>query len=155
MCIENGLVMYYWGASCLLLPLWSTKSRTFFKTFFRVPLVVQWKRTQIVSIRTRGQSLASLSGLRIWRCGELWHRSQMWLRSTLLWRRLAAIDLIQPLAWEPPYASLAALKKIKIKKNKLFFICLAVGTWVTQHLWTSEGEEGRYRLTNVSSLLLT
>ena len=46
------------------------------------------------------QPLASLSGLRIC-CRELWYRSQMWLGSALLglWCRLAAIALIQPLAW--------------------------------------------------------
>ena len=37
------------------------------------------------------QSLALLSGLRIWHCCELWCR-------------LAAIALIQSLAWEPPCA---------------------------------------------------
>ena len=36
---------------------------------------------QLVSVSTRVQSLASLSGLRIQRCGELWCRLQMWLRS--------------------------------------------------------------------------
>ena len=36
-----------------------------------------------------------------------------------LWYRLAATALIQPLAWEPPYATGAALKnKIKTKKEK-------------------------------------
>jgi len=35
-----------------------------------------------------------------------------------LWRRLAATALIQPLAWETPYATGAALKKAKDKKNK-------------------------------------
>ena len=30
-------------------------------------------------MRLQVQSLASLTGLRIWRCGELWCRSQMWL----------------------------------------------------------------------------
>ena len=33
-----------------------------------------------------------------------------------LWCRLAAIALIQPLAWEPPYAAAVALKKAKEKK---------------------------------------
>ena len=38
----------------------------------------------------------------------------------LLWLccRLAATDLIQPLAWEPLYAAGAALKRQKKKKNK-------------------------------------
>ena len=63
------------------------------------------------------QSLALLSGLRFQRCSELWYRSQIWLGWELLWlwRRLAATALIQPLAWEPPYASDTALKS---KQNK-------------------------------------
>ena len=35
-----------------------------------------------------------------------------------LWHRLAAVTLIQPLAWEPPYAVGAALKKKKKKKKE-------------------------------------
>ena len=35
-----------------------------------------------------------------------------------LWRRLVAIAPIGPLAWEPPYATGAALKKKKKKKKK-------------------------------------
>ena len=34
-----------------------------------------------------------------------------------LWRRLAAIALIGPLAWEPPYAAGTALEKEKKKKS--------------------------------------
>ena len=36
----------------------------------------------------------------------------------LLWYRLAATALIQPLAWEAPYAVGAALKRQKDKKLK-------------------------------------
>ena len=56
--------------------------------------------------------LASLSGLRILCCGELWCRLQMWLGSHVawLWCRLAAIAPIWPLAWELPYATSVALK---------------------------------------------
>ena len=39
----------------------------------------------------------------------------MWL---WLWLRLAAVALIQPLAWELPYAADVALKR---KKKQLFF----------------------------------
>ena len=39
-----------------------------------VPIVVQQKQIQLVTTRFWVQSLASLSGLRIWRCGELWCR---------------------------------------------------------------------------------
>ena len=35
-----------------------------------------------------------------------------------LWHRLVAIALIQPLAWEPPYATGVALEKAKGKKKK-------------------------------------
>ena len=35
-----------------------------------------------------------------------------------LWHRPAATDLIRPLAWEPPYATNAALEKTKKKKKK-------------------------------------
>ena len=36
-----------------------------------------------------------------------------------LWRRLAAVAPIGPLAWEPPYAVGAALKRQKKKKKLL------------------------------------
>ena len=35
-----------------------------------------------------------------------------------LWCRLAAVALTRPLAWEPPYAVGAALKRQKTKKKK-------------------------------------
>ena len=35
-----------------------------------------------------------------------------------LWCRLAAVTLIQPLAWEPPYAVGVALEKTKDKKKR-------------------------------------
>jgi len=58
------------------------------------------------------QSLALISGLRIQHFHELWCR-------------LAAIALIQPLAWELPYAMGAALKKRPKKKKKKEYIgCL-------------------------------
>ena len=39
------------------------------------------------------------------------------LASPWLWYRLAATGLIRPLAWEPPYATGAALEKKKKKKK--------------------------------------
>ena len=39
-----------------------------------------------------------------------------------LWHRLAARALIQPLAWELPYAMGAALKRLKKKKDYLHFL---------------------------------
>ena len=43
----------------------------------RVPIVAQWKRIQLGTTRLRVPSLASLSGLRIQCCCELWWRLQM------------------------------------------------------------------------------
>ena len=75
-----------------------------FKTVcWGVPIVAQWKQIQLGTVGLGVRSLASLSGLRIWRCRELWCRP-------------AATALIRPLAWELPYAVGAALKKMKINK---------------------------------------
>ena len=46
-----------------------------------VPVVLQGKRIQLVSMRMRVRSLALLGGLGIWHCHELWCRLQMWLQS--------------------------------------------------------------------------
>ena len=46
-----------------------------------VPIEAQQKQIGLVSMRTQVQSLASLSGLRIQCCHELWYRSQTWLGS--------------------------------------------------------------------------
>ena len=85
-----------------------------------VPIVAQQKRTWLASMRTQVRPLASLTGLRVWHCRELWYRSQTRLQPSIAvavgcWS--AATGLIRPLAWEPPYATGMALKK-KAKKNK-------------------------------------
>ena len=69
-----------------------------------VPVMAQWKQIRLRTMRLRVQSLALLSGLRIQRYFELWFGSQV-----------AAVAPIQPLAWEPPFATGAALKKKKKK----------------------------------------
>ena len=53
------------------------------------------------------RSLALLSGLKIWRCHELWCKSQTWPASGVA----VATAPIRPLAWEPPNATGAALKR--------------------------------------------
>ena len=50
------------------------------------------------------------------------HRLGLDLALPWLWCRPAATALIQPLAWEPPYAMEAALKKPKEKNNTLIFL---------------------------------
>ena len=87
----------------------------------RVPTVVLWERTQLVSMRMQVLSIASISGLRIRHCRELWCKSSyvvgrrpgsdpelLWL-----WRKPAAIALTRPLAWELPHATGATLKRQK------------------------------------------
>ena len=91
--------------------------------------------TQLVSMRMRVQSPASLSGLRIWHCCELWHRSQTCIYlipHCCGWRRLAAEALIQPLAWKLPYAVGVAPKRQKKKKACSW---LAVWEW---NIWATE-----------------
>ena len=60
------------------------------------------------------QSLPLLSGLRIWRCCELWcgSKTQLGLDPELLWlwSKPAAVAPIRPLPWEPPHTSSVALK---------------------------------------------
>ena len=68
--------------------------------------------TRRVSMRMWFQSLASLSGLRIWPCCERWCRLQTWLGSC----GAIAVAPIRPLAWKLPYATDAALKSQKKKK---------------------------------------
>ena len=75
------------------------------------------------------QSLALLSGLRIQHCRELWCRLQTEIGSQVavlwLWCWPATTAPFRPLAWEPPYATGAALKKKRPKKKKqkpVFFI---------------------------------
>ena len=71
------------------------------------------------------EEVGSIPGLAQWvkdlALCELWCRSQTWLGSALLWLwcRPAAVALIGPLAWEPPYAAGAALKRQKKKKKRL------------------------------------
>ena len=65
-------------------------------------------------------SLALLSELRIRCCRELWCRSKTQFGSQVswLWCRPVAVAPTGPLAWEPPYALGAALKRQKDQKYK-------------------------------------
>ena len=76
--------------------------------------MAQWKQIRLGTMRLWVGSLASLSGLRIRCCRELWCRSQTLLGSCIavaLACGPAAIALIGPLAWEAPYAMGVALKR--------------------------------------------
>ena len=61
------------------------------------------------------RSLALLSGLRIWRCRDLWYRSQTLLRSCVA---VAGAGPIRPLAWESPHA-VGVAQEMEKKKNHI------------------------------------
>ena len=73
-------------------------------------------------MRTQVQFLASLSGLRVQSCRELWYRSQTRLVFHVAVAVAAAVAMILRLAWELPYTVGAALKRPK--KKKIFFVTL-------------------------------
>ena len=50
-------------------------------------------------------------------CG-VGHRYGLYLVLLWLWCRSAAVTLIEPLAWEPPYAAGEALKRRKKKEKE-------------------------------------
>ena len=92
-----------------------------------VPVVAQQKQIQLGTVKLQVRSLDLLSGLRIWHCRGVGHRCGLYLVLLWLWRRLAAVALIRPLAWEPPYAVGAALEKKKwltvITKERHILFC--------------------------------
>ena len=77
-----------------------------------VPVEAQWLTNPSGG---RFDSLAVLSGFRIQRCRELWCRCRRGSDPALLWLwcRPGATAPIRPLAWVPPYAMSAALKRHK------------------------------------------
>ena len=86
----------------------------------------------IVSVRMWVPSLTSLSGVATscgigCRCGS--YLALLWL---WLWCRLAAATPVQPLAWEPPYATSTVLKRKRKKNNNVFRRkCLWLwGVWI-------------------------
>ena len=87
---------------------------------YGVPIVAQWLTNLTSNHRLQVGSLASLTGLRIdvaLSCG-VGHRLSLDPELLWLWCRPAIVAPIQPLAWEPPYAVGAALKRQKIFLKK-------------------------------------
>ena len=78
--------------------------------------------TQLVSMRTRVRSLASLSGLRIWHCCELWCRLKTWLGSciTVAVVQAGSCSSNATLVWELPSAMGVALKLMNEGMNVKF-----------------------------------
>ena len=105
-------------------------------------------RARLVPMRMLVWSLASLRGLRIRHCCELWRRSPMWLDLAFLWLWLwpAAAAPIQPLVRALPYAVGVALKSKQTNKQKEWLVLrwtyeLGYGGWFslcwlnTQSYW--------------------
>ena len=76
-----------------------------FLSFLDFPSWISRKRIWLASTRAQVWSLASLSGLSIWGCIELWYRLRTQLWSHIPVVRPAVTAPIRPLAWEPPYTS--------------------------------------------------
>ena len=64
------------GAAILISDQIHFKTKAIKKDEEGVPVVVQWKQIRLETMRLQIRSLASLSGLRIWHCRELWYRLQ-------------------------------------------------------------------------------
>ena len=108
-------LIIYWGGE--------TNALLWFKINKGVPMVVQWKRIRLGTMRLQVRSLALHRGLRIWCCLNcgVGHRCGSDPALLWLWCRPAAIALIRPIVWEPPYAASAVLKrKKKVIKNKVY-----------------------------------
>ena len=58
------------------------------------------------------------------------------------WRRLAATAPIQPLAWEPPYATGAAKEMAKRQKKKKKYMLVQMTLWIDLEMITL-GEVGQ------------
>ena len=90
------------------------------KCHLGVLILAQRKRVRLGTVRLQVRSLAPLSGLRISvavSCG-VGHRHGSDPTLLWLWCKPAAPAPIRPLAWEPPYAMGAALRRQKTKDKK-------------------------------------
>jgi len=112
-----GMFTHWWNLSLSQEPCDNLEKKKLFS--HGVPVVAQGKQIQLGIMRLRVRSLASLSGLKIQHCHELWRRSKTQLELLWLWCRPAATTLIRPPAWESPYATGVALKRRKTKKEKI------------------------------------
>ena len=99
---------------------------------FRVPVMAQWKRTRLVSMRMWVWALTLLSGQGIQWFRELRCRLQMRLGSQVTVAvAVEGMCRIWPLALELPYVTGVALKRRKRKKkckrvsNYIFFVFIS------------------------------
>ena len=89
---EGEEKVHCWWECKVVQPLWEMIWRFLRELKIGVSAVAQWKQIRLGSMRMQVRCLASLNGLRIQHCRELWHRP-------------SATAPIQSLVWEPPYAA--------------------------------------------------
>ena len=116
-----------------------------------VPIMAQWRQIQLGTMRMRVQSLASLSGLRIRHCHELWCRPQTWLGSHV------AVAVAQAVSYSSNWTPILGTSicrgcgpnKSKDKKKKIHgrskHICKTSADSQIQRidLWLPRGKKGR------------
>ena len=81
-----------------------------------VPVMMQWKRIRLGTMKLWVRSLASLSGLRIPHCCDLWCRLQLWLGSGMAVAVAGSCSSDLTPSLGTPYAAGASLKSKKIIK---------------------------------------
>ena len=130
-CVTSRAGFERTGSFCFLPPgTMSSHVRNWLSWEF--PLWLSGLRTWLVSTRMQVWSSASLGGLRIQRCCELWCR-------------LAAIALIQHLAWERPYATGDAAWAEHVCPPRVMCLCCnlpygSVGRQACGGTWVSRAE---------------
>ena len=129
-----------------------------------VPVVAQWVRTWLVSMKMWGQSLPSLSGLGIRHCHScsVHHRCSSDLALLWLWLWLAAAAPMWPLAWKFPYVSGVVLKiffkkseKKKTEEERNNAVCNNTdGPRESHTMWKKSERESHvpYNITHMRSL---
>ena len=80
LCVNLSTYLSIYLSICLEIQKWEGNFQNI-NHFLGVTVMVQWKRIWLGTMTLRVRSLASLSGLRIQHCPELWWRLQMWLGS--------------------------------------------------------------------------
>ena len=79
--LSSGILRCLCGLQCVGFINFRHLTVTYLKKRLWVPVMAQRKQIWLASMRMQVRSLASVSGLRIWRCHELWCRSQTRLGS--------------------------------------------------------------------------
>ena len=97
--------------------------------------MAQGKRIRLGTMRLWVPSLATLSGLRIQHCRELWYKSQMWLGSGVAVAVVSSYSSDSTSSRRTPYAAGAAFKGQKTKKKKK--VTLVPSTISSRRFWVS------------------